>query len=125
MFFSSIKGGFQQQSPRPTCDCISGPRLIPAVLWSHPAYIMRALPHVGLPYQEIRKMHNHTTMDPGPLWHTAPHAHDARPLDLTLRVGGFQPAHPDYSSFPNWPETRAVQVHYRSTVMHRLHTCST
>ena len=45
-------------------------------------------------------------MDPGPLSHTAPHAHDARPLDLTLRVVRFSapcthPAHPDYPSFPN------------------------
>ena len=47
-FFSSIKGGFPQQGPRPAYDCISGPRLIPAVLWGHPAYIMRALPRVGM-----------------------------------------------------------------------------
>ena len=32
----------------------------------------------------IRKMRNHTTIDPGPMSHTEPH--DARPLDLTLRV---------------------------------------
>ena len=35
----------------------------------------------------IRKMRNHTTIDPGPLGHTEPH--DARPLDLTLRVVRF------------------------------------
>ena len=52
IFFSSIKGGFPQLGPRPTCDCISGPRLIPAVSWCHPAYIMRALPHVCLPISE-------------------------------------------------------------------------
>ena len=47
-FFLSMKGDFPQQGPRPTCDCISGPRLIPAVSWDYPTYIMRALPHVGL-----------------------------------------------------------------------------
>ena len=89
VFLSSIKGGFSQQGPRSTSDCISGTRLIPAVSWGHPAHIMRAMPHVGCPYQEIRKMHNHTTMDPGPLSHTASHAHDACLLDLTLRVVRF------------------------------------
>ena len=34
---------------RPTFDCISSPRRISAVSWAHPAYIMRALPHVSLP----------------------------------------------------------------------------
>ena len=28
LLFSSIKDGFPQQGPRPTCDSISGPRLI-------------------------------------------------------------------------------------------------
>ena len=37
----------------------------------------------------IRKMHSDITMDPGPLSHTSPHAHDARPLDLTLRMVRF------------------------------------
>ena len=32
---------------------------------------------------------NHTTIDPGPLRHTEPHAHDARPLGLALRVVRF------------------------------------
>ena len=36
----------------------------------------------------IRKMRNHT-IDPGPLSHTEQHAHDARPLDLALRVVRF------------------------------------
>ena len=84
LFFSIIKGGFPQQGPRATCDCISGPRLIPAVSWGHPAYIMRALRSA-----HIRKMRNHTTMNPGALSHTAPHAHDGRSLDLTLRVLRF------------------------------------
>ena len=42
LLLSSIKGDFPQQGPRYTCDCISGPRLIPAFLWGHPAHIMRA-----------------------------------------------------------------------------------
>ena len=31
-------------------------------------------------------MHNHTTMDPGLLSHTASHAHDACPLDLKIKI---------------------------------------
>ena len=39
------------------------------------------------PPLHIRKMRNHTTSDPGPLSHTEPH--DARSVDLTLRVMRF------------------------------------
>ena len=108
---SSIKGGFPQQGPRPTCecDCISGPRLIPAVSWGHPAHIMRALPHVGLPIsrnQEDAQPHHHGS------WASEPHSiatHDACPLDLTLRVVRFPPPHTplDYSSFRNWRQKPA------------------
>ena len=37
----------------------------------------------------MRKRRNHTTINPRPLSHTEPHAHDARPLNLTLRVVRF------------------------------------
>ena len=98
-FFSSITGGFPQQGSRPTCDCISDPRLIPAVSWGHPTYIMRAAARGSA---HIRKMRNYTTKDPGLLSHTAPHAHDACPLDLTLRVVRF-PA-------PRTPHTQTTLV---------------
>ena len=50
----------------------------------------------------IKKMRNHTTIDPGPPSHTEPHAHDVRPLDLTLRVVRF-PA-------PRTPRTQTTLV---------------
>ena len=96
----SIKGGFPQQGPRPTCNCISGPRLIPAVSWGHPAYIMRALPHVGLPISENQE-------DAQPYhygsWASEPHSiARARRMPFGLNVKGGEvsspthPAHLDY-----------------------------
>ena len=52
----------------------------------------------------ITKIHNHTTIDPGPLSHTASHEHDARPFGLNVKGGeASSPAHPDpdYPSFQN------------------------
>ena len=94
--FLSIKGWFPTTGPRPAGDCISGPRKIPAVLWGHSTYIMRALPHVGLPISgRCASPHHH-----GPL--TPPAPHDARPLNLTLKVVGLPAtALPDYPSFQN------------------------
>ena len=43
---------------------------------------MRALPHVGLPISENQEDAQPPTMDPGPLSHTARHAHDACPLKM-------------------------------------------
>ena len=95
IFFSSIKDGFPQQSPRPACDCISGPRLIPAVPWGHPAYIMRALPHAGLPIsgnQEDAQPHHHGS------WASEPHSiARARHMPFGLNVKGGEvssPTHP-------------------------------
>ena len=52
------------------------------------------------------------------LSHLAPHAHDACPLDLTLRVVR-SPA----PRTPHTQKTCAVHAH-KNTAMHRLHTCS-
>ena len=121
IFFRQLRvvNGFPHQGARPTCDCISGPRLIPAVSWGHPAYIMRALPHVGLSISGRCA----TT----PPWILGLRATQHRTLfGLNFNRGEVSsPTHPDYPSFLNWPETSAVQVHYsRSTVMHWLHKCS-
>ena len=60
MFFYQLKGDFPQQGPRPTCGCISGQRRISAVSWGNPAYIMRALRHVGLPISgRCASLHHH------------------------------------------------------------------
>ena len=81
--FHQLKGGFPQQVPRPTCDCISDLRRISAVSWGHPAYIMRALPHVGLPISGRCAPSHHY----GSWASELPSA--ARPLDLTLRAVRF------------------------------------
>ena len=92
----SIKGGFPQQGPRPTCDCISGPRLIPAVSWGQPAYIMRALRHVGLPISGRCATTPPLILGLGAArtrstpFGLAPHAHKARPLDLSLFMHNYQ-----------------------------------
>ena len=99
-FLLSINGSFPQQGPRPTCDCISGPRLIPAVSWGYPAYIMRALLHVGLPIsgnQEDAQSHHHGSSEPTRIAR-------ARRMPFGLNVKGGEvsspthPAHLDYSS---------------------------
>ena len=86
LFLSSIKGDFPQQGLRPTCDCISGPRLIPAVYGVTRHTSCAHCRMWACPYQEDAQPHHH---GPGPLSHTASHAHDAFPLDLTLRVVRF------------------------------------